>query len=86
MHMNIYISPANEQKLRNHNGSMSGLVNNLLTEFFLDGKEKIELREIEKALTGKQRGTQHFMPRQTVEPASVRTSSLPEPEIVPLDD
>lgn len=32
--MNIYISPANEERLRKHDGSMSGLVNHLLEQFF----------------------------------------------------
>ena len=34
MNMNIYISKDNEQKLRAYNGSMSGLINKLLDQFF----------------------------------------------------
>lgn len=34
MYMNIYIKPAVEEKLRRYDGSMSGLVNRLLEEFF----------------------------------------------------
>lgn len=36
MFMNIYIKPTNETMLRDYNGSMSGLVNRLLEEFFAD--------------------------------------------------
>lgn len=34
MCMNIYISPANEEKLRSYPSSMSGLINKLLAEYF----------------------------------------------------
>lgn len=34
MYMNIYISPTNEKRLRDHPGSMSGLVNSLLDKHF----------------------------------------------------
>lgn len=34
MSMNIYITPDNEQRIRQHGGSMSGLVNQLLAEYF----------------------------------------------------
>lgn len=34
MNMNIYITPDNENKLRNHGGSMSGLINGLLDNYF----------------------------------------------------
>lgn len=32
--MNIYITPSNEQRLRAYSGSMSGLVNKLLSDHF----------------------------------------------------
>lgn len=36
MNMNIYITPDNEKLLRNHGGSMSGLINGLLEGYFND--------------------------------------------------
>lgn len=34
MTMNIYITQENETSLRNYNGSMSGLINDLLSQYF----------------------------------------------------
>lgn len=34
--MNIYISRENEEQLRTYDGSMSGLINKLLTDYFVD--------------------------------------------------
>jgi hypothetical protein len=46
MHMNIYISKENERFLRQYSGSMSGLINELLGDYFEKTKKTIHVPQV----------------------------------------
>lgn len=50
--MNIYITKENEEDLRRFDGSMSGLINALLRDFFESNPTKEEKREVYEPFEG----------------------------------
>lgn len=72
MHMNIYITPENEARLRKLEGSMSGLINELLNGYFAQLESP--------PVAAKQRNEAIQIPKPPIEEIKE------EPVVVPLDE